>query len=512
MEAGDKVARLLAIGAALSAERDIDRLLEMILLAAKELTGADGGTLYLVNDGEQLEARMLHTSSLGFAMGGTTGIPVTLAPLDLGDTQSAAASCARDHVAINLADVYAPSVYDFTGSRRFDAATGYRTRSLLCTPLITQQGEVIGVVQLINAPGGFDGEAAMLARSLASQAAVAIENRRLLDQLAALFEAFIAMINAAIDEKSPYTGGHCARVPELTLMLADAAAETSAGPLAEFAMSEADRYELRIAGLLHDCGKVTTPVHVVDKATKLETIFDRIALIDTRFEVLRRDAEVAELRGQITPAVRAALLAELADEQAFLRGANTGGERMRSEDIARVRSIAGRRWSVDGEDKPFLSDDEVENLTIFAGTLTGAERQIINQHIVTTISMLEALPWPKHLRRVPEFAGGHHERMDGKGYPRGLTRDQMSIPARAMAIADIFEALTAADRPYKPAKPLSESLRILGAFRDNGHIDPDLFDLFIKERVYLRYAARFLPLEQVDREDFDELLSNAEAT
>ncbi len=510
MDTTDKLARLLEIGAALSAERDIDRLLETILLAAKELTGADGGTLYLVNDQGQLEAKMLHTSSLGFAMGGTTGIAVALPPLDLSDRKSAAASCARDGAAINLADVYAPSVYDFTGSRRFDAANSYRTRSLLCTPLTTQQGETIGVVQLVNAPDVFREDAAMLARSLASQAAVAIENRRLLDQLAALFEAFIAMINAAIDEKSPYTGGHCARVPELTLMLADAAAAAIDGPLADFHMSEADRYELRIAGLLHDCGKVTTPVHVVDKATKLETIFDRIALIDTRFEVLRRDAELAQLRGEISEADCTALLAELRDDQTFLQAANLGGERMRDADIARIHRIAERRWRpAGGAELPFLSPEEVENLTIVAGTLTGAERQAINQHIVTTISMLEALPWPKHLKRVPEFAGGHHERMDGKGYPKGLTRDQMSIPARAMAIADIFEALTAADRPYKPAKPLSESLRILAAFRDNGHIDPDLFDLFVRERVYLRYAERFLPEGQVDKQDFDELLSEA---
>ncbi|MFC3711652.1 HD-GYP domain-containing protein [Sphingoaurantiacus capsulatus] len=502
----ESVRRLLAIGAAMSAERDLDRLLEMILLSAKELTGADGGTLFLATDNGHLEAKMLHTSSLGYAMGGSTGTPVSFPPLPIADSRLAAAACARDGATIVIADVYAESAFDFVGSKRFDAENGYRTRSLLCTPMRNVAGETVGVIQLINAVENgevvaFSDDAVLLAQSLASQGAVSIDNRRLIDQLGSLFEAFVDTINTAVDEKSPYTGNHCKRVPELTLMLADAASAAN-GPLAEFTMDDADRYELGIAARLHDCGKVTTPVHVVDKATKLETIFDRIALVDARFELLRRDAEIAALRGEIDDAARDALLADLADEQAFLRVANVGGERMRDEDIARVRRIAERMWrDAGGVERPLLDTNELENLTIVAGTLTGAERGIINHHIVATIRMLEALPWPKHLRRVPEFAGGHHERMDGKGYPRGLTRDQMSVPARVMAIADIFEALTADDRPYKSAKPLSESLFILGKMKEGGHVDPDLFDVFIRDKVYARYAERFLPAAQIDAID-----------
>jgi hypothetical protein len=253
-------------------------------------------------------------------------------------------------------------------------------------------------------------------------------------------------------------------------------------------------------------------VHVVDKATKLETIYDRIHLIDTRFEVLKREVELESLRrksallesGKPMEAneedrrLRARLRA-LDDDRKFLHACNVGGERMRDADIQRVQRIAEYRWrDVTGHEAKFLTDDEVRNLTIRSGTLTDEERKIINHHIVATIRMLEALPWPKHLTRVPEYAGGHHERMDGKGYPKGLTREQMSVQARCMGIADIFEALTAKDRPYKKGKTLSESLEILGRMRLNHHIDPDLFDIFVRDKVYRRYAEMFLDPEQID--------------
>jgi HD superfamily phosphodiesterase len=280
-------------------------------------------------------------------------------------------------------------------------------------------------------------------------------------------------------------------------------------------MSDKDRYELKIAGLLHDCGKVTTPVHVVDKATKLENIFDRIQLIDTRFEVLKRDAELDALRKRHIFLEQRKLmevaeedkrlrdrLRQLDDDRKFLHACNIGGERMREEDVDRVRRIGQYRWrDFAGHEAQFLSEDEVKNLTIRSGTLTEDERKVINHHIVATIRMLEALPWPKHLTKVPEYAGGHHERMDGKGYPKGLTREQMSVQARCMGIADIFEALTAKDRPYKKGKTLSESLEILGRMRLNNHVDPDLFDIFVRRKVYRRYAEMFLDPEQIDTVD-----------
>jgi hypothetical protein len=300
------------------------------------------------------------------------------------------------------------------------------------------------------------------------------------------------------------------------MMLAEAADAAKEGPLASFKMDDRDRYELKIAGLLHDCGKVTTPVHIVDKATKLQTLFDRIHLIDTRFEVLKRDAEIAALRKQLE--LRKEVNADedariwqgyhdevrvLDEDREFLRKTNMGGETMKDADLQRVRDIGSRRkWrNVDAVETEFLTADEVVNLTIRGGTLTLKERDVINYHIVATIKMLEQLPWPKHLTNVPEYAGGHHERMDGKGYPKGLTREQMSVQARMMGIADIFEALTARDRPYKPGMKLSQAMGIMANFKKNGHIDPDLFTVFVKEKVYLKYAQQFLDPQQIDEVD-----------
>src|SRR2546422_8351633 len=473
--AADDLARRLdqlsAIGASLSAERDINRLLEAILTAAKTITRADGGTLYRVTEDKTLRFEIVRTSSLKYYLGGTTGNPVPFYPIQLykdgrPNQTMVAAHAALTGRTVNIADAYTAEGFDFSGTRAFDAKTGYRSKSFLTVPMRNHEGETIGVLQLINAVDPLSGEIVAfsasdqrLAESLASRAAIALTNRMLIIQLEQLFESFINLMNTAIDEKSPYTGGHCQRVPVLTMLLAEAVNETREGPLREFHMSDKDRYELKIAGLLHDCGKVTTPVHVVDKATKLETIYDRVHLIDTRFEVLKRDAELESLKKRMTLKPMEAAeedkrlrdrLRQYDDDRKFLHACNIGGERMKDEDIAAVKRIAAYRWrDVSGHEADFLTADEVKNLTIRAGTLTEEERKVINHHIVATIRMLEALPWPKHLTSLPEYAGGHHERMDGKGYPKGLTREQMSVQARCMGIADIFEALTAKDRPYK---------------------------------------------------------------
>ena len=529
-----RLEQLNGIGAALSRERDIDRLLENILEAAKTITGADGGTLYSVTEDQSaLKFEILRTDSLGIRLGGTTGKPIDLPLLPLrtadgapNDSLVAAHSAIHDRT-VNIADAYSAEGFDFSGTRSFDARTGYRSQSFLTVPMKNHDHELIGVLQLINARHWETGEVTTfseadqgLAESLASQAAIALTNRLLITQLERLFESFVNLINLAIDEKSPYTGGHCQRVPALTMMLAEAVNATNQGPLAGFRMSDRDRYELKMAGLLHDCGKITTPVHVVDKATKLQTLYDRIGLVDTRFEVLKRDAELAALRRQLAlrPVVDAraegqelqALQHEihtLEEDREFLRRCNTGTEAMRPEDQQRVRDIAAmRHWrNPQGVQTSFLTAEEVENLTIRSGTLNQAERDTINYHIVATIKMLETLPWPRHLKNVPEYAGGHHERMDGKGYPRGLTRDQMSLQARMMGIADIFEALTAADRPYKSGMTLSQALAIMCRMRDNGHIDPDLFEVFVREGVYLRYARDFLEPGQMDVVDIAAL-------
>lgn len=518
-----RLEELNRVGVSLSKEKDINRLLENILIAAKNIVNADGGTLYRMVDDRSMKFEIIRTDSLNIAMGGTTGEEIPFYPIllydDAGNPNNSmvVAYAVLHDQTINIADAYTEQGFDFTGTKNFDKKTGYRSKSFLTIPMKNHENEIIGVLQLINAKDRASGEIIafsatdeQLAESLASQAAIALTNRLLISQLENLFESFIRLINTAIDEKSPYTGGHCARVPVLTMMIAEAVNNTKTGPLKDFHMNEKDRYELKIAGLLHDCGKVTTPVHVVDKATKLETIYDRINLIDTRFEVLKRDAEIKLLKAKLLAGKDRDAIDELEAEyrnrikqldqdREFLRKTNIGGEFTNEELLQRVRKVAAYSWAdIDGKKANFLTDDEVENLSISRGTLNGKEREIINNHVVVTIKMLEALPWPRHLRKVPEYAGGHHERVDGKGYPRGLKREQMSVQARIMGIADIFEALTAKDRPYKVGKTLTESLDILGRLKIDGHIDTDLFDVFVRGKVYLEYAKQFLDPLQID--------------
>lgn len=503
----DHIARLNAIGVALSAERDTDRLLERILRSAKDLTAADGGTLYLVREHRQVAFEIMSTDSLGIELGGADGDPIPFEPLPLDiegrpNSSMVVTHCVHTGMTVNIPDAYDAAGYDFSGTRAFDRHTGYRTQSLLTVPMRNHEGRVIGVLQLINAMHGgrivaFSEASRQLAESLASQAAIALTNKRLLDDLRGLFDAFVRIIAEAIDQKSPYTGAHCRRVPELTMMLADAADAVDHGPLREFRMSGDERYALELAGWLHDCGKVTTPEHVMDKSTKLERVHDRIEEIATRFAVCR-----AEIRATHSADEQDAALAMLDDDLAFLRRINVGEEAMGVEDRQRVDAIAAREWTdAAGTRRPLLTDDELSNLKIERGTLNPEERSIVQHHVVATIRMLEQLPFPENLKNVPEYAGGHHERVDGRGYPYGLTREQMSIPARAMAIADVFEALSAADRPYKEAKPLSECLELMGRMCQEGHIDPDLFEVFLEQGVYKQYAERYLDPRQIDEVD-----------
>jgi HD-GYP domain-containing protein (c-di-GMP phosphodiesterase class II) len=516
---------LLKVSIALSAEKDGTRLLEMILRDAKDLAFADGGTLYIRIDDDQLGFEIMLNDTLGIHTGGTSGVPVILPPLPLYNRRGepnldkVAVCAAIQGKTINIPDAYTNTDFEFSGTRAFDKQTGYRSQSFLTVPMKNSEGEIIGILQLINALhpvtkeiGVFSASEQELVESLASQAAVALDNQRLHEDQRHLFDALIKLVATAIDDKSPYTGGHCRRVSELTMMLADATAMTQDGVLKDFTLTKEDRYELEVAGWLHDCGKITTPEFVIDKATKLETIFDRIKLIDTRFEVLKRDAEIAMLREQLAAQARGetvdvkALEEKLAQhieslnaDRQFLHQCNRGGEFMSYALKERVLHIAQHRWVTPaGKNEYFLSEEEVYNLNITKGTLTPEERKVINSHIDVTIDMLDALPYPKYLENVPEYAGGHHEHVDGSGYPKGLTGEKMSIPARIMGISDVFEALTATDRPYKKPMPLSQALTILGRMKEEKHIDPDLFDVFIHERVYLQYAKSFLAPEQID--------------
>ncbi|MBF0213809.1 MAG: GAF domain-containing protein, partial [Magnetococcales bacterium] len=422
-----RIERLNDIGIALSAERNVNRLLEIILLGAKELTNADAGTMYSVTERHTLKFEILRTDSLGIAMGGTTGIPINFPELPLykdgePNLQMIAAFSALKQTTVNIPDAYEAEGFDFSGTRAFDQRTHYRSKSFLTVPLKNHENEIIGVLQLINAKDvqtqeivAFSEQYQKLAESLASQAAIALTNQKLIADLKALFESFIQSIASAIDDKSPYTGGHCHRVPVLAEMLGKAVSDTEDGPLSAIHLSDEEMYELKIASWLHDCGKVVTPTEVVDKGTKLETIFDRIHLIDTRFEVLKRDMEIDYLKQKLTaleqgadPERLAGLEAEFQREltridadREFVRETNIGGEFMSPQRQDRIRAISRRRWiDTNGEEKPFLTDNEVYNLNIPRGTITPEERQIINNHVSATIKMLDAIPFPKHLKRV----------------------------------------------------------------------------------------------------------------
>lgn len=524
----ERLMLLYRVGISLSAEKNRNRLVEMILLEAKALCHADGGTLYLRGEDDKLHFAILRTDSLGLALGGTSGKAITLPPIPLFDGRGRAnVANVASHAAVlkksvNIVDAYDTMDFDFSGTRTFDQRNGYRSTSFLTIPLVNSTDRVIAVLQLLNARDPetgavvpFQAEHQQIVEALASQAAIALDNQLLIDAQKALLESFMRLIAAAIDAKSPYTGGHCERVPVLAELLARAACEDEEGAFADFQLDEAGWEELHIASWLHDCGKITTPVHVMDKATKLEKIYDRIEAVRLRFALLEGQAELEHLRAV---AAGARSLAELeadyaqkkkalADDLAFLERANIGGEFLEPEDQARIKEIGQRRVTVGGQPRPLLDGDEIANLSVSRGTLTNDERLVINEHMVQTIMMLESLPFPRHLRRVPEYAGGHHERMDGRGYPRGVYASDMSVPARIMAIADVFEALTAQDRPYKPGKSLSEAMRIMGFMKRDNHIDPALFDLFVRSGVYRSYGEKFLPPELCDEVDEAGLLA-----
>ncbi len=518
-----QIEKLIEVGIALSNEKDTELLLEQILLSAKSITGADGGSLYRV-DGDNIRVSILFSDNLNIYLGGSSGNNVGLSeiPLYLANGMANLANVVsfvyHNQHPVNIADVYdSANAFDFSGPKQFDRQYDYQTRSLLTIPLKDHKSDVIGVLQLVNALDGetgaiveFDDISQNITLAMASQAAIVLTQQQLIADLEKLFQSLVRLVASAIDQKSPYTGAHSRRVPVITMMLAEAVHEIDHGEFKDFAMNDADRHELETAAWLHDCGKITTPEFVMDKATKLETIFDRIELVETRFEVLKRDREIELLKHKLTaletgqPVDAEAELrferaiARIDDDLAFIRRANQGGEFMSRDDQARIEAISQLNWQHNQRTLALLSEQEVYNLCIARGTLTQEEREVINNHIVATINMLDAIEFPIHLQRVPEFAGGHHERMDGKGYPKGLRREQMSVQARIMGIADVFEALMDADRPYKKGKKLSEALAILKNMKESGHIDPDIYDVFIEKRVYKKYAEQFVAAEQID--------------
>ncbi len=512
----NKIEQLNQVGIALSAQSDTAKLLEQILTSAQQLTNADGGTLYRLVNNCQLHFDVVQNDSLNIQLGGTHPDPVTFPaillrnPDDTDNLSTVASYVAIRQKTVNISDIYADEKFDFSGALNFDQAMHYRTQSMLTIPLKNFENDTIGVLQLINAKDEenqtipFSEESESLARSLASQASVALTNRQLINEHKQLFEAFSHLVADAIDKKSPYTGLHCKRVPILTMLLAQAANRSQHPDFQDFSLNEAQLFEIKTAALLHDCGKLATPEYIMDKSTKLETIFDRIDEIETRFN-LKAFQDLAA-KYDIPEAEIKSLQQYYAEQYQHMNQINLGGEFLDQKDHAFIEHWQQQRiLNLKGEEVAFLSDEEATNLKIERGTLNDEEREIMQDHAAMSIHMLSILPFPKELARVAEIAGGHHERMDGKGYPNHLTESQLSIPARMMGIADIFEALSAGDRPYKKAKTLSESLRILGFMKKEGHINGKLFNLFVRDKIYLDYAKAHLKPEQIDDVDHDKI-------
>lgn len=523
---GLRIEKLTEIGLALSGQRNVDKLFEMVVDEARRLTNADAGTLYIVDDsGKNLNFVVLQNDTMKTRMGGTSGVPITLPPVSLykedGSQNHANVS---SHVAlsgesVNIEDVYVAEGYDFTGTRTYDQATGYRSKSMLVMPMRNHENDIIGVLQLLNAKdpqGGevvaFSPDITRIVGALASQAAVALTNAQLIRDLQRLLYSFIQSIAAAIDAKSPYTKGHIDRVVKLTMLIAERINAEQTGPFKNLKFSEDELEELKLAAWMHDVGKIVTPEHVVDKSTKLQTIFDRAELIRTRFTLIEKSLQTELLERLLAQASegagREAMRTLAADfekqreilraERDFVLSCNGPGEFMSDDKITRIKEIAAKTCLIEGEKQPYLSGDEVKNLCIRKGSLTDEERKIIENHAVVTADMLSRLPFPKRLARVPVFAGSHHEKLDGTGYPNRLTKDQLPMQARILAVADVFEALTAKDRPYKKPMNLSQAIKILGFMKKDNHIDPDVFDLFVNGGVYMDYAKAELNPEQID--------------
>ena len=566
-----KLASLVENGLLLSREKDRNVLLRQILFGGRDIANCAAGTLFLKTENDTLAFTMRTNSNV---------LPAFELPLYEPDgspnERFVVTHAVLHNQTIIIDDVYTETRFDLTGTKKFSEESGFRTVSMLTVPLSPRDGEVIGALQLMNALDEVTGEVVAFPpeimgfiQAMASQSAVALENQTLLEAQKVLINSLIKLVAGAIDAKSAYTGGHCERVPELAVMLAEEATKVAHGPLADFAFKTEEEWdEFRVGAWLHDCGKVTTPEYVVDKATKLETIYNRIHEVRMRFEVLLRDAAIVRLEATASgvAAVDAGAIyserkRQLLDDFAFIAECNVGGEFMAPEKVERLHRIGAQCWMRNFDDRLGLSHEEIKrydsmpvdalpaveqllsdkshhivqrgasaaldprhgfkvkvpenlynfgelyNLSIARGTLTEEERFKINDHIIQTIVMLDGLPLPKHLKRVPEYAGTHHETLIGNGYPRKLTLDQLSVPSRIMAIADIFEALTASDRPYKKAKSLSESVKILSFFKKDQHVDPDLFDLFLTSGVYKRYGERYLQPEQLDEVDITRYLS-----
>ena len=521
----ERVQKLTEIGTALSASENLDVLLEMIVTEAKNLTDADGGTLYLL-DKKQLHFQVVQTDSLAIKMGGTSG-KITWSPLDIyredGTPNKAmvAVTCALENRLINIADVYKTDGFSFEGTKAFDQGTGYRSKSMLVIPMKNHEHEIIGVLQLINKLDShqqiiaFDREDEKITLSLASQAAIAITNTSLIQGLETLLESFLKSIIFAIGKKSPYTAGHIKRMVKLSGMLADAINHDTT-QYAHKHFNADEMKQINFAALMHDIGKLATPEYILDKATKLQSLFDRVNVVESHIHIIEKalhvkflEDKLALFEGTLKGNIHAleeqyhAKLDVLHTAFKLIQSSNQGDTPLSDETIEQLQALAREQWQIGEESYTILSADEAHHLSTKRGTLTPEERERINAHAKLSIDILNRLPFPKKYRQIPQISGNHHEKINGEGYPLGLKGDEISFEARILAIADIFEALTASDRPYKAGMTLSVAMKILYTMAKNGELDAELVKFFYTSGVYLEYAKTFLPQRSIDEISLD---------
>jgi HD-GYP domain-containing protein (c-di-GMP phosphodiesterase class II) len=507
---GGQIKKLSDIGRALSGVYDLNTLLEMIVDQARSFTNADAGTLYIVEE-NTLRFQIVQNDSLKIRMGGKTGETIPFPPVELKES-NVSAFVALKGVSVNIPDVYDTDLFDFTGPKKFDQSTGYRSKSMLVVPMRNHDNDVIGVLQLLNATNplnndviAFSQDYENLSESLASQAAVSITNAKLISNMTELFEAFVKVMATAIDEKSPVTGGHIRRVADLTLTMAEVIHDMKEGNFKDKTFSPDQMYELRIAAYMHDIGKVTSPVEIVEKAKKLQTIFDRIHYIRLRLAYISQkvvlesqERKINLLQNNADSEKLQALeqethdkLEELKEIREFINKCNEPGEFLDDEILERLKEISKQTYIDDeGEQQPLLTEDELVNLSIRRGSITEKERGKMQDHAAVTLRMLKQIPFTKKLKNIPEFAGAHHEFINGKGYPLGLKGDEIPFEGKLMAVTDIAEALTASDRPYKKAMPLETVYRILRSMAEKEELDPGLVELFIEKDIYKLYQER----------------------
>lgn len=481
----------------LAEETDNSKLVRAVVSKALELTGADAGLLYLQPVSGLLSCESVRILSSDLFLSGEE-LTDSLSLIPIPEQMASKSSCLlRAYLEKRSLLVDDPSVcaVELDEMRQFERAFAYRVDALLSVPLGGLQDKVYGVLQLMN-PGSenFSGQRRVLVEQLASIAGSLLYKNQQLEEQKTLFESMIQMIAGAVDEKFYLGADHCRRVPVLAMMLARAVNRTERPPFAEQVFDQGELYELEVAAWLHDCGKLVTPISLVDKSSKLETVFDRIELIQTRFEILRRDQELFRLReglsGENLPVLTDGSYRQqkMLEDMHFLAACNHGKRIMTADDLQRLRDIADRyRW-VDRqmEEVSVLTEDELTNLSIMSGTLNERERVKINNHALASIGMLDLLPFPDDLRRVPDIISGYHQSGDA----------QPLLQARILAIADRFVSVTAENRAYCKTNSLENAMKILYGMADSGQLDRNLLDLFSGEHLHKQYAAEFLSDDQ----------------